>query len=98
MRRKWSHCDDNHAWVEIWCDGEWYFLGACEPEEILNKGWFTNASSRAMMIHSRVFDTKIPNGEVIGKDGMVTMLNELKRYAVTKEITVSVKDEQGSSG
>ena len=81
---KWSHCDDNHAWVEIWCDGEWYFLGACEPEEILNKGWFTNASSRAMMIHSRVFDTKIPNGEVIGKDGMVTMLNELKRYAVTK--------------
>ena len=92
---KWSHCDDNHAWVEIWCDGKWYFLGACEPEEILNKGWFTNASSRAMMIHSRVFDTKIPEGEVIGTDGMVTMLNELKRYAVTKEITVTVKDAQG---
>ena len=93
---KWSHCDDNHAWVEIWCDGNWYFLGACEPEEILNKGWFTNASSRAMMVHSRVFDTKIPDGEVIGKDGMVTMLNELKRYALTKEITVSVKDAQGN--
>ena len=92
---KWSHCDDNHAWVEIWCDGKWYFLGACEPEEILNKCWFTNASSRAMMIHSRIFDTKIPEGEVIGRDGMVTMLNELKRYAVTKEITVSVKDDQG---
>ena len=92
---KWSHCDDNHAWVEIWCDGKWYFLGACEPEEILTKGWFTNASSRAMMIHSRIFDTKIPEGEVIGRDGMVTMLNELKRYAVTKEITVSVKDDQG---
>ena len=92
---KWSHCDDNHAWVEIWCDGKWYFLGACEPEEILNKGWFTNASSRAMMIHSRIFDTKILEGEVIGRDGMVTMLNELKRYAVTKEITVSVKDDQG---
>ena len=92
---KWSHCDDNHAWVEIWCDGKWYFLGACEPEEILNKGWFTNASSRAMMIHSRIFDTKIPEGEVIGRDGMVTMLNELKRYAVTKEIIVSVKDDQG---
>ena len=92
---KWSHCDDNHAWVEIWCDGKWYFLGACEPEEILNKGWFTNASSRAMMIHSRIFDTKIPEGEVLGRDGMVTMLNELKRYAVTKEITVSVKDDQG---
>ena len=92
---RWAHCDDNHAWVEIWCDGSWYFLGACEPEEILNKGWFTNASSRAMMVHSRVFDTMIPEGEVIGKDGMVTMLNELKRYALTKEITVSVKDSHG---
>ena len=32
---------------------------------------------------------------MIGKDGMVTMLNELKRYALTKEITVSVKDSHG---
>ena len=24
----WSHCDDNHAWVELWCDGKWYFTGA----------------------------------------------------------------------
>ncbi len=47
------------------------------------------------MIHSSVFDTMIPEGEVIGTDGMVTMLNELKRYAVTKEITVSVKDSHG---
>ena len=44
---RWSHCDDNHAWVELWCDGKWYFTGACEPLMILNKGWFTNASSRA---------------------------------------------------
>lgn len=92
---RWSHCDDNHAWVEIWSDGQWYFLGACEPEQILNKGWFTNASSRAMMVHSRVFDSQLPEGEVIGKDGMVTMLNELKRYALVKRISVCVKDEQG---
>ena len=92
---KWSHCDDNHAWVEIWSGGQWYFIGGGEPEQILNKGWFTNASSRAMMVHSRVFDTKIPDGEIIGKDGMVTMMNELKRYAIVKEISVQVKDEEG---
>lgn len=71
-------------------------LGACEPEEILNKGWLDNASSRAMMAHSRVFDTMIPEGEVIGKDGMVTMLNELKTICTDKEITVSVKDSHGN--
>lgn len=21
----WSHCDDNHAWVEAWCSGSWKF-------------------------------------------------------------------------
>lgn len=93
---RWSHCDDNHAWVEVWCDGTWYFLGACEPLPILNKGWFTNASSRAMMIHSRLFDT-IGTGEgKIGDEGMVTMLNELKRYAQVKEISVKVQDGEGN--
>lgn len=51
----WSHCDDNHAWVEVYVEGAWYFLGACEPEEALDKGWFVNASSRAMMVYGRDF-------------------------------------------
>lgn len=95
---KWSHCDDNHAWVELWDNGTWYFTGACEPLLILNKGWFTNASSRAMMIHSRWFDSPqnaSKMGEIIGKEGKVTMLNELKRYAATRKITVEVKDKEG---
>lgn len=92
---KWSHCDDNHAWVEIWNDGEWYFLGACEPLPILNKGWFTNASSRAMMVHSRWFDQAESGEEKIGTDGMVTMLNELSRYAAVTEFFVKVEDEEG---
>lgn len=92
---RWSHCDDNHAWVEIWCDGEWYFLGACEPEMVLDKGWFTNASSRAMMIHSRFFDEEGAEGDIISRNGMVTELNELRRYALVKEISVNVKNEKG---
>ena len=93
---KWSHCDDNHAWVEIWNEGQWYFLGACEPLPILNKGWFTNASSRAMMVHSRWFDMEDSDEEKIGQDGMVTMLNELSRYAAVTEFKVKVMDEDGN--
>lgn len=92
---RWAHCDDNHAWVEVYCNGEWYFLGACEPEEVLNKGWFTNASSRAMLIHSRCFG-EIEGEEIISKVGMASFLNNLKLYAVTKKITVVVKDEAGN--
>lgn len=92
---RWAHCDDNHAWVEVYCNGDWYFLGACEPEEVLNKGWFTNASSRAMLIHSRCFGD-IEGEEIISKVGMASFLNNLKLYAVTKKLTVVVKDEDGN--
>jgi hypothetical protein len=33
---RWAHTDDNHAWVEVWIDGKWLYLGACEPEPDLN--------------------------------------------------------------
>jgi len=47
---RWAHSDDNHAWVEIWIDGEWFYLGACEPEPVLDRGWFTEPASRAMLV------------------------------------------------
>lgn len=93
----WSHCDDNHAWVEVWCDGQWYFLGACEPEPILNKGWFNNAASRAMVVHSRWFDSIVPEDDIVGSAGMVTLENQIKRYAFSKRIQVTVKDSDGNS-
>ena len=95
---RWSHCDDNHAWVELWCDGKWYFTGACEPLMILNKGWFTNASSRAMMVHSRLFDLFPAEGEdVIGKEGAAVMLNQTARYARVKTVSVKVTDKEGAA-
>ncbi|SHL26714.1 Transglutaminase-like superfamily protein [Anaerocolumna jejuensis DSM 15929] len=90
----WSHCDDNHAWVEVWCDGGWHYLGACEPEEILDKGWFTNAASRAMMIHSRWFGLTQPQDAIVGKKGIATIINHLQWYAQVKEITIKVQDEK----
>lgn len=92
---RWAHCDDNHAWVEVWVDGEWHFLGACEPEEVLNKAWFTNAAGRAPLIHSRCFG-EISSEELICKKGMVSFLNHLSRYAQAKSIRVRIIDAQGA--
>ena len=52
---RWAHTDDNHAWVEVWIDGKWYYLGACEPEPELNFAWFDAPVKRAMMVHTTVF-------------------------------------------
>ncbi len=51
----WSHCDDNHAWVEAWDGRKWRYFGACEPEPELDRGWFTAAASRAMLVHAHYF-------------------------------------------
>jgi len=52
---RWAHCDDNHAWIEVWIDGEWKYLGACEPEPRLNIAWFTLPVQRAMYVEAEVF-------------------------------------------
>lgn len=52
----WAHCDDNHAWVEFWAEGQWHYMGACEPEPVPDVGWFQSAASRAMLVRSRVPD------------------------------------------
>ena len=92
---RWAHCDDNHAWVEVWVDGAWHFLGACEPEEALDRGWFTSAASRAMVIHSRRFGPSGAGEEVISQTGAAAFLNQLPRYADTKALTVKVTTPEG---
>lgn len=80
---RWSHCDDNHAWVEALCDGRWRYLGACEPEPELDRGWFTAAASRAVLVHSRIFGGAegLPPEQSLGTAGGVTWLNQTARYA-----------------
>lgn len=86
---RWSHCDDNHAWVEALCGGRWRFLGACEPEPALDRGWFNTAASRAVLVHSRVFgEGSSPlHGEPLGRTGEVTWFNQTARYADTADYT-----------
>lgn len=80
---RWSHCDDNHAWVEALCDGQWRFLGACEPEPVLDRGWFNTPASRAMLVHSRLFGagSSSLHGQPIGREGAVVWYNQTARYA-----------------
>ncbi|GMQ59095.1 transglutaminase domain-containing protein [Vallitalea sediminicola] len=94
---RWSHCDDNHAWVEVWCNGKWNYLGACEPEPSLNIGWFTAAASRAMLINSRIFTSMnnmehIIDEEIISKNDKATLINSVNNYADTRKIEVRVVD------
>lgn len=91
---RWAHCDDNHAWVEVWCDGKWHYLGACEPEPVLDKGWFTSAASRAMVIHSRVFSQYLKHEDIILQNEVLTTINNIKKYAHTKLVHIKAINSQ----
>ena len=87
---RWSHCDDNHAWVEVLCEGKWRFLGACEPEPVLDRGWFNTAASRAMLVHSRTFGPVADltlHGTPLDRQGQALYHNQTARYAHTKTYT-----------
>ena len=92
---RWAHCDDNHAWVEVFVNGEWKFLGACEPDPRLNMGWFSVPSTRCMMVHTKAFGKYKGDEEVVKQTPLFSELNLLSHYAPTRKVTVTVQDENG---
>ncbi len=92
---RWAHCDDNHAWVEVWVDGEWKFLGACEPDPQLNMGWFAVPSTRCLMVHSKAFGRYRGDEEVVRQTALYSELNLLSHYAPTRHITVTARTMDG---
>ena len=93
---RWAHSDDNHAWVEVWIDGKWRYLGACEPDVDLDMGWFSEPSKRVMLVHTRAYGRYLGTEEVLTPEERFSELNLTSNYAATKKITISVKKADGS--
>lgn len=94
---RWAHTDDNHAWVEAWADGKWYFLGACEPEPVLNLGWFNAPASRGMMMNTRVAGNYDGPEEVLSTPPGYTEINVTSNYAPIDTLTVTVTNADGTT-
>ena len=89
---RWVHTDSNHAWVEVWIDGKWYYMGACEPEPELNIAWFTGPVKRAMMVHTKVFGLYRGPEQKNLETPLYSIINLLPNYSDTKNLTVKVVD------
>jgi transglutaminase-like putative cysteine protease len=93
---RWAHTDDNHAWVEVWVDGKWHFMGACEPEPALDVAWFTAPAKRAMMVHTNVFGKYTGKEEKNIDKPMYSTINLLSNYADVREAKALVTDDGGA--
>ena len=93
---RWAHTDDNHAWVEAWADGKWYFLGACEPEPVLNLGWFNAPASRALLMHTRCFGDYTGPEEVMLRTSNYTEINLIENYGSCDKVDFEVVMKDGT--
>lgn len=92
---RWAHTDSNHAWVEAWVDGTWCFLGACEPEPVLNLAWFNAPASRGMLMHTNVFGKYDGPEEKVRRTPNFTEINVIENYAPeSAKVIVTVVDEE----
>ena len=92
---RWAHCDDNHAWIEVWADGEWKYLGACEPEPRLNLAWFTSPVQQAMYVVADVFGKYEGAEELVKTDRDNSIVNVTAHYTPTSRTIVRVVDGMG---
>lgn len=94
---RWAHTDDNHAWVEAWVNGKWYFFGACEPEPVLNLGWFNGPAYRGMLMHTKVFGKYNGPEDVMDRTDGYTEINVIDNYAPSAKATITVTDTNGKA-
>ena len=95
---RWAHTDSNHAWVEAWVDGDWHFLGACEPEPVLDLGWFNAPASRGMLMHTNVFGRYDGPEDKVRVTPIHTEINVISNYAPeSADLQVNVLDMAGAS-
>ena len=93
---RWAHTESNHAWVEAWADGRWWFTGACEPNPVLDRGWFAAPASRALFLHTKVFGRYDGPEEVVLQTPGYTEINLTDRYARTASARIRVIGRDGN--
>lgn len=94
----WATCDNNHAWVEVWCEDGWYYMGGCEPSDRLNRTWFAGPAQRAGMVNSVMYghNDAFPTGEVVARElSDASIINSTAVYARTGQLAVSVSNAAG---
>lgn len=93
---RWAHTDDNHAWVEVWTDGAWHFLGACEPEAVLDLAWFNAPAARGMLMNTNALGGYDGPEEILARTPVATKINVTANYAPVDTARVLVVDREGN--
>jgi hypothetical protein len=86
----WPMMESNHAWSEVWVDGKWYYMGACEPAARLNDAWFNKSVLRTGLVFAVSYGVPGDDSGFYRKKGTYAIVNNTGRYTRTGTIAVRV--------
>jgi len=89
----WTTCDNNHAWTELWIDGDWHYTGACEPRDALDDAWFSDRVGGAALVLSSVYGAATPAEDVYRAEERSSLVNSISHYAEAGTLSVVVTEE-----
>lgn len=94
----WAHTDNNHAWVEVFVNDQWQYLGAVEPDFALNRAWFTGNLNKALLVIAK---SSFPDSTdiVLFSSGHTHFINSTPNYTdykhnKTRKITLRAYNKE----
>ena len=87
----WANSNSNHAWVEVYVDDKWHYIGAAEPKFNLDQAWFSNKINQSMLI---IAESVFPDSseKIIYEGKYLKYINSTPNYMKTKKVNFLVKD------
>ncbi|HQQ68237.1 MAG TPA: transglutaminase domain-containing protein, partial [Candidatus Cloacimonadota bacterium] len=94
----WAHIDNNHAWAEVYLNGEWAYTGDMDAAYHPNQTWFSGLIDKTVLILADG-SMPTPQDEILAEGDYDVLINSTRNYAKerTREIKVSVTDESGQA-
>lgn len=91
----WAHTDNNHAWTEMFINGEWHYAENTSPTYNLDDAWFSASSQMTLFILAR---SSFPDStdDVVSKGKNNNYVNSTRYYQDTREITLNIFDEENN--
>ncbi len=98
----WGFTDNNHAWAEVMGeDGNWHYVGACEPRDTLDDAWFNASVRRANLVFSVPFGIPdLGTAEIYRTQddpgARYSIINSIEFYRDSTDLEIEVVDLSGN--
>ncbi|MCK4255305.1 transglutaminase domain-containing protein, partial [candidate division WOR-3 bacterium] len=92
----WPFTNSNHAWVEVWTQDGWHYLGGAEMTALDNT-WFRKAVRRTAIIKGVTWGEFTKSKKMVYYKGdEYTVLNLTSNYSDTTGLSITVMDTDGA--